>query len=183
MIIITESIDASVGAAFFTEGFPFYLSLSVFGVVSTRKFPIARENSQVFYVCFLLCVGTQDSLLSTYNYVILELLRCEDKKRKCQPCGCLDANRNEQKDDRVFPILGNGNELEKRIESKGCVTHSAEPLTQLINFSKLLLHIEKFSQQFVMFSLPSLRASRLTWRKQISAHIFYALSHVLFSGP
>lgn len=54
--------------------------LSLFGVVSTRKFPIARENSQVFYVCFLLCVGTQDSLLSTYNYVILELLRCEDKK-------------------------------------------------------------------------------------------------------
>lgn len=80
MIIITESIDASVGAAFFTEGFPFYLSLPLFGVVSTRKFPIARENSQVFYVCFLLCVGTQDSVLSTYNYVILELLRCEDKK-------------------------------------------------------------------------------------------------------
>lgn len=52
-----------------------------------------------------------------------------------------------------FPDSGNGNELEKRIESKGCVTHfdSAEPLTQLINFSKLLLHIEKFSQQFVIF--------------------------------
>lgn len=64
MIIITESIDASVGAAFFTEGFPFYRSLSVFGVVSTRKFPIARENSQVFYVRVFYCAQERKILCS-----------------------------------------------------------------------------------------------------------------------
>lgn len=52
MIIIAESIDASVGAAFFPGVF---LPQSLLGVVSTRKFPIARAKILKFFMCVFYC--------------------------------------------------------------------------------------------------------------------------------
>lgn len=172
MIIITESIDASVGAAFFYQGFSF-LSLSLFGVVSTRKFPIARENSQVFYVFlrFLLCVGTPDFLLSTYNYVILELLRCEDKKGSVSLV--VAATAIEMSIDREwgsfkkgwpsFPIREtemNWKSVFPQLKAKDVrPTLAAEPLTQLTNFKLLRL--------FLIQIQTAIR------------HVFFSISHCL----
>lgn len=61
MIIIVESIDASVGIAFF-PGFSFYISSYFFGVASRQlNFPL-RAKILEFFMGFLLCVFVEGSI-------------------------------------------------------------------------------------------------------------------------
>lgn len=46
----------------FSRGFPFSISLSRFGVVSTRKFPIARAKILKFFMCVFYCALARHSL-------------------------------------------------------------------------------------------------------------------------
>lgn len=81
-----------------------------------------------------------------------------------------------------FSNSGNGNELEKcvpPIESKGCATHFGSGTSDPVNKLQTPPQLETLKQQFVMFSLASLTASR-PWRKQISAHTFFTPCRMSF---